>query len=50
MRTRRDFPIPSHGGENVLLPPYAIENAAVQLSNKTAFVGVFYSVAFAEHG
>lgn len=47
---KRDFPIPSHAGENVLLPPYAIDNAAVQLSNKTAFVGAFYYTAFVEHG
>lgn len=40
----RDFPVPSHEGEDVLIPPYAIDNAAVTLSNKTGYVGVYGSL------
>ncbi|EIM82359.1 alpha-glucosidase [Stereum hirsutum FP-91666 SS1] len=46
---RRDFPIPSHDGEDVLIPPYAIDNAAVTLSNKTGYTDASHANGLLEY-
>lgn len=42
VQVRDDFPLPSHDGEDELIPPYAIDNAAGVLSDDTGYVGVSF--------